>query len=156
MNNQVLMRIVNCRANCLKEFQARIEIKSMRIAKFIDRHAVDVFHDEIRTAVGQGAPVQEMRNIRMIELRQNLTFQLEARMHRYGERTTVDNFDGNLLFELSIGPLGKVNLAHPAGAQGPQYAVGPYSISHHFWSMHPNKADLQTVAGLAAGCRLRV
>ena len=92
----------------------------------------------------------------MIELRQNLAFQLEARMHRYGERAAMDNFDGNLLFELSIGPLGKVNLAHPAGTQGAQHAVGPYSISHHFWSMHPNEAGLQTGAALAAGCRLRV
>src|SRR5450631_341644 len=69
-------------------------------------------------------------------------------MHGNGERTAVHDLDGDLLLELSISPLGKVNLAHPAGAQGTQHPVGPYSISHHFWSMHPNKAGLQTAADL--------
>jgi hypothetical protein len=68
----------------------------------------------------------------------------------------MHHFDGDLLLELGISPLGKVNLAHPARTQGPQHPVGPYSISHHFWSMHPNQAGLQTAAGLAAGCWLRV
>jgi hypothetical protein len=31
----------------------------------------------------------------------------------------MHHFDGGLLFELGISPLGKVNLAHPAGTQGP-------------------------------------
>ena len=64
--------------------------------------------------------------------------------------------DGDLLLELSISPLCKVNLAHPADTQGPEHPVRPYSISHHFASMHPNQAGLQTVTGLAAGCCLRV
>lgn len=59
----------------------------------------------------------------------------------------MHDFDGDLLLELGISPLGKVNLTHPAGTQGPQHPVGPYSISHHFWSMHPNQAALQTAAG---------
>jgi len=63
----------------------------------------------------------------------------------------MHNLDGDLLLELSIGPLGKVNLAHPARTQGPQYPVRPYSISHHFWSMHPYMADVQTAAGLRPG-----
>jgi hypothetical protein len=60
------------------------------------------------------------------------------------------------LLELGISSLGKVNLTHPAAAQGTQHPVRSYSISHHFWSMHPNKAGLQTAPGLAAGPCLRV
>ena len=56
----------------------------------------------------------------------------------------MHNLDRNLLLELRIGALSKVNLAHPARAQGTEYPVWPYSISHHFCSMHPNKAGLQT------------
>src|SRR5258708_5775529 len=63
----------------------------------------------------------------------------------------MHDFDGDLLLELSIGPLGQVNLAHPAGTQGSQHPIGPYSISHHFWSMHPRKADLQTARALRQG-----
>jgi hypothetical protein len=32
-----------------------------------------------------------------------------------------------------------------------QHPVRPYSISHHFWSMHPNEAGLQTSTGLRPG-----
>ena len=63
----------------------------------------------------------------------------------------MHDLDGDLLLELSISPLGQVNLAHPTGAQGTQHPIGPYSISHHFWSMHPNEAGLQTAAGLRPG-----
>ena len=42
------------------------------------------------------------------------------------------HFNGDLLLELGVSALGKINLAHPAGTQGTQYPVGPYSISHHF------------------------
>jgi len=65
-------------------------------------------------------------------------------------------FNGDLLLELGVSSLGKVDLAHSAGAQRVQHPIGPNSISHHFPSMHPNKAGLQTVAGLAAGYCLRV
>jgi hypothetical protein len=132
MNNEVLMGIVNRGANRLKELETRIDIETIRIAKEIDGHAIDVFHDKVSAAVGQGATIEQMRDIRVIELRQDLAFQLEARVHRNGERTAMHHLDGDLLLELSISPLGKVNLAHPAGAQGVQHPVGPYTISHHF------------------------
>ncbi len=67
----------------------------------------------------------------------------------------MHDLDGHLLFKLSIRAFGKVNLTHPAHAQGAQHPIRPYAISHHFWSMHPVTGDLQTSA-LAAGCCLRV
>jgi hypothetical protein len=95
-------------------------------------------------------------NIRVIELRQYLTLEFKARVHGYGKRAAVHDLDGNLLLKLGIGALGQIDLAHPASPKGAQHAVGPYTISHHFWSMHPNRAGLQTGAGLAAECCLRV
>src|ERR1700722_5732679 len=56
----------------------------------------------------------------------------------------MHNLDRNLLLELCIGALSKVNLAHPARTQGAQHAVRPDSVSHHFWSMHPLQAGLQS------------
>jgi hypothetical protein len=78
MNYQVLVGIVNCRANRLKEFQPRVDIETMQITKYVDGLAVDVFHDEVSAAVGQCAAIEKMRNIGVIELRQDLAFQLEA------------------------------------------------------------------------------
>jgi hypothetical protein len=85
-----------------------------------------------------------MCNIRMIELRQYLALYLEACVHGDREGAAVHNLDGNLLFELGIRSLGKVDLAHPARTQGAQHPVRSYAISHHFQSMHPDKGYLQT------------
>jgi hypothetical protein len=71
-------------------------------------------------------------------------------MHSDRKGSAVDDFDGNLLLKLRIGALGKVNLAHPARAQGAQYPVRTYAISHHSQSMHPDTYRLQTTAALAA------
>ena len=67
----------------------------------------------------------------------------------------MHNFDGNLLFELGIGALGKVNLSHPARTQGAQHPIRSYAISHHFRSMRRDKVICKPAA-LAAGCSLRV
>jgi hypothetical protein len=50
----------------------------MQIAKHVDGFSIDVFHDEICAAVGQSAAIEEMCNIGVIELRQDLAFQLET------------------------------------------------------------------------------
>jgi hypothetical protein len=78
MNNQILMGIVNCSANRLKEFQARIDIKTMQIAKYVNGLAIDVFHDQVSAAIGQGTAIEKMCNIGVIELRQDLALQLET------------------------------------------------------------------------------
>jgi hypothetical protein len=87
----------------------------------------------------------------MVELRQDLALQLEPGVHPGGEGAAVHNFDGDLLLELGIGPLSEVNLSHTAGTQGAQYPIRSYAVYHHFWSMHPGKGDLQTMAPLRAG-----
>ena len=115
MDDQVLVGIVNRRTNRLKQPQARIDIKAIGIAKDINGRSIDVFHDDICTAVGQRASVEEMSNIRVVELRQYLALQLEPRVHRNRKRAAMHNFDRNMLFKLRIRALGKVNLAHPAG-----------------------------------------
>jgi hypothetical protein len=65
-------------------------------------------------------------------------------VHGDRESAAVHHLDGNLLFELSVGPFGKVDLAHPARTQGAQHPVRSYAISHHIQSMHPRKGRLQT------------
>jgi hypothetical protein len=87
----------------------------------------------------------------MIELRQDLTLQLEPGVHPDGEGSAVHNFDGDLLLELRIRPFSQVNLSHTAGTQGAQYPIRSYAVSDHFWSMRPGGGDLQTMAPLRVG-----
>jgi hypothetical protein len=73
-----------------------------------------------------------MRDIRMIELSEYLALQLQSRMHPDRERSAVNDFDGDLLLELGVGPLGQVNFSHAAGTQDAQYSIRSYAVSHHF------------------------
>jgi hypothetical protein len=157
MNDEVLVGVVHRGANRLKQFQSGIDVQPMRIAESIDGDAVDVLHDDVGASVRQGPAVQEMSDVRMIELGQNLAFQLEPRVHPDRQRSPMHDFDRHLLLELRIGAFGQINLAHAAGTQGAQHPIRSYAISHHFWSMHPDQGQLQTTApGLAGGGRLRV
>src|SRR5271157_5238605 len=85
-----------------------------------------------------------MGDVRMIELGQYLALQLEPRVHSARHGSAVHHLDGDLLFELGIGSLGEIYLAHAAGTQGAQYPVRSYAISHHFRSMRSVAGLLQT------------
>ena len=105
--------------------------ETVRVAVRVDGDAIDVFHDDVGGAVRQGAAVHEMRDVRVIELRQDLALDLDPRMDSAGERAAVDHLDGHLLIEFRIRALGEVHLAHAADTQGAQHAIRPYSVSFH-------------------------
>src|SRR5271156_4374568 len=97
-----------------------------------------------------------MRDVWMVQLRQDLALNFEPRVDSAGGRAAVHHFDGYLLLEFGIRPLGKENLSHTADTQGAQYAIVSYAVSRHFGSMHLGAGEPQTPAALAAGCWLRV
>ena len=68
----------------------------------------------------------------------------------------MHDLDGDLLFELRIRALGKVNLAHPAAPRVRSTRYGPMRSPIIFEACTPARVDLQTDAALAAGCCLRV
>jgi hypothetical protein len=83
-----------------------------------------------------------------------LTFDFQSRLNTGGP--AINHFDGHLLFELGVRPLGKENLPHAADTQGAQYAIRPDAVSFHAQSMHLDAGEPQSSAALAAGCCLRV
>ena len=93
--------------------------------------AVDVFHDDVRAPVRQGAAVHEMRDVRVIELRKDLALDLDPGMDSAGERAAEHHLDGDLLIELRIRSLGEVHLAHAADTQGAQHSIRPDSVAFH-------------------------
>ena len=58
MNNEILMGVVNCAAYHLEKLEPRGDIQAVRIAEGIDGNAVNVFHDKVGAAIGEGATVQ--------------------------------------------------------------------------------------------------
>ena len=82
-------------------------------------------------SVGQGAAIEKMRDVRMIELGEDLPLDLEARLHSAAEGAAVHHLDGDLLLEFGVGALGEEDFAHAARTQGAQHAIRPYAIAFH-------------------------
>src|SRR5258708_15436768 len=70
-----------------------------------------------------------MRNVGMIELSEDLPLDLQSRLNAPGNRPSIDYFDGHLLFELCVRPLGEENLSHTPDPQAAQHAIRPYAVS---------------------------
>ena len=89
-----------------------------------------------------------MRDIRVVELGEDLPLDLEARLHGAAEGAALHHFDGDLLLELGIRALGEEDLAHAADTQRAEYAVGSDTLSFHSESMLPRPGRRQTGASL--------
>jgi hypothetical protein len=156
MHDEVLVRVMHCGTNDLKQLQPGHDVETIRVAEGVDGDTIDVFHDNVGRSIRQGAAVHEVRDVWMIQLRQDLALNFEPRVDPAGGRAAVHHFNGYLLLEFGIRALGKENLAHTADTQGAQYAIVSYAVSHHFRSMHPGAGEPQTSTALAVECCLRV
>ena len=151
MHDEVLMGVMHRGTNDLKELEPGRKVETIRVTEGVNGQAIDVLHDDVDGSVREGSAVQEMRDIRMVELRQDLALDFESRLHTVPRRAAVNHLDGYLLFELGIGALREENLSHTADAQGAQYAIVSYAVSDHYWSMHPRTDELQTLRGSCGG-----
>ena len=79
MHDEVLMRVVHGGADGLEQLETGRDVQAERIAIGIDRCAVDVLHDDVSGLVRQRAAVEEVRDVGMVELRQDLPLDLEPR-----------------------------------------------------------------------------
>src|SRR3982074_3413719 len=93
-----------------------------------------------------------MRDVRMIELGQDLTLDFESGLNAL--RAPVNHFDGYLLLEFGVRPLGEENLPHPADTQGAQYAIWPYSVSFHRRKHAPPCGRIAITGGSCSGAIL--
>ena len=133
------MRVVHGGADGLEQLETGRDVQAERIAIGIDRCAVDVLHDDVSGLVRQRAAVEEVRDIGMVELRQDLPLDLEPRRCAAPDRAAVHDFDRDLLLELGIGALREVDFAHAARPQGAQHAVRSDASTRHAGSMLESK-----------------
>jgi hypothetical protein len=87
----------------------------------------------------------------MVQLSEDLPFDLQARFHRACERAAVHQLDRNLLLEFSVGSLGEINLAHAAHAQDAEQAVRSDAVCPHAGSMRHASKGAQTAPALRRG-----
>ncbi len=147
MHDEVLMRVMHRGTDRLKKLEPGYDVQAVRVAERVDGDAVDIFHDDVRGPVRQGAAVHEMRDVRVIELREDLALDLDPRMDSAGERAAEDHLDGDLLIEFRIRPLGEVHLAHAADTQGAQHAIRPDSVAFHASKHAPRRGWTANTGG---------
>src|SRR5689334_5781249 len=74
VDDEVAMRVLYGVAHVAEELETCLDGQLSRLTVRIDRFAGDVLHGEPGNAIGGDATVEEVRDSRMIELRENLPF----------------------------------------------------------------------------------
>src|SRR6185436_18900615 len=78
MDDEVLMRIVNRRANLLKELQPFSGCEHLLVAVLADGPAFYIFHDKIGSPLSCGAAVHQTSDVGMVQACKDLTFVQET------------------------------------------------------------------------------
>ncbi len=117
MNHEVAMGVLHGVAYRLEELQAGAGRETPLVAVLRDRLAGDVFHDEEGHAALGRAAVQETRDVRMLEARQDLALGAEAGEQMVVRGSRPQQLDRDLLLVLVVGAGREVDGAHPALAQ---------------------------------------
>ena len=94
-----------------------------------DRHAGDPLEGEVRAPVRRHSGVEELRDVRMAEGRQNVAFAAEAALHRAPGEMGVRQLEGDLAFVGAVAPGGEPDDPHPAAPELAHEGVGADAIS---------------------------
>src|SRR6476469_8571352 len=95
----------------------------MTRAEFRDADAVDILHRVIRLAVARLAAVEERRDVRMHERREDLPLVLEAFAILARRERTAHDFQRDLLRETALAARREVDRAHAARADEALHAI---------------------------------
>lgn len=112
MNDEMLMRVLHGGADLPKKLQAFAHVELLLLAILIQRQPFDVFHHEVRSPVFGCAAVEQTRDVRMVQIGQNLPFVLEAALQFFA--AGAHQLDGDLLLELIVSAFGQPDRAHSA------------------------------------------
>ena len=104
--------------------RSRARREAVLVAVAVDRLAVDVLHDEVRLAVVGHAAVEQPRDVRMIERREDLSLGAEAVASMSASEPAAQQLERDLLLELSVGALGEEDAPMPAAAELADDAIG--------------------------------
>ena len=127
MHQQVGVRMCYGIAQLQKEAQALFEGPSA--CRFVQRHAGDELHHEIRQAVGAEAGVEQARDVGVVQARQGLAFQREAAQHRVAVHAALEQLDDGTTLEAAVGACRFEHVAHAAGTERSHDAPGAEALA---------------------------
>ena len=130
VDDQVLVGEVDRRADLPEELAAARWVGSFRVvAILVDRLPLDVLHDEVGAAVLGGAAVEQLGDVRVVEVGEDLALGAEAADDLVRVHAAPDELEGDLLLELLVGPLRQVDRAHAAPAELAHHPVGADALA---------------------------
>lgn len=99
MNNALLVRVLYCRTDFLKQVKAFGNSERVGIAVVRERDALHQFHDEVGLAILGGPGVKQSRDVRMVHKRDRLPLGLEPRQdHLRIAAIDPNHFQGHAAF----------------------------------------------------------
>jgi len=114
MNDQPLMRVMDGAANTAEHFQSITDREPIVIAVFVDPDAFEVLHDQKREAVRSYFGAVQLRDVQVIEARQDLRFTLEMPRCFFASGSKPDQLERDLPIQLLV--VRQINFPHSAAA----------------------------------------
>lgn len=111
------MRILHRAQHLSKKHEALIDAKVVVIAVLGDGRAFDVLEGEIGLPVFGKAGVEQLRDVRVIQTREDLALAGHALAHRSSHQHRMDELQRDPSREEPIDPLGEPNRAHASLAK---------------------------------------
>jgi hypothetical protein len=112
VNDKVLMRVGNSRANFAEESQPLSRLQAMLRRVGLERDALDVFHHKIRQAILSDRAAIKPGNLRMIEGSEDALLLPKMPYKFLRPEALLDQLDRNLTAE--VGVVGEIDFPHAA------------------------------------------
>ena len=117
MDDQVLVGVLDRRADVEKQLQTPSQVQLGVVRILIHGLAVDILHDEVRASVLDLTGIQQLGDVLVIQAREDLPLGPQAHAEIGVHRCPVNDLDRDLGAVLAIGALAQI---HRAGAAVPQ------------------------------------
>ncbi len=118
MDHHALVRELNRRAHLDEELQPTRDVEFLLGAVVGDRLPVDELHDEVGNALLRRATIEQARDVRMFQAREDLALSAQPAADEGRAGPSVHQLDGDLLLVFVVDAASPVDLAHAADADG--------------------------------------
>src|SRR5262249_55293698 len=127
VDHQIAVRVGDGRANLPEQRDPGIERQRRPYIGY--RLTFDMLHHEVRQAVAAGAAIEQPRDVRVFEAREDPPLLKETADHLVGVHAALDQLERDRLFVYIILAHGKIHRSHAAAPENSCQAVGAYSLA---------------------------
>jgi hypothetical protein len=129
VDDQVGVRVRDRREHVEKEPQPVVDPQRALVAILVDGDAVDVLEDQVGLSRGGHARVDQVRDVRVRDAREDVPLAAEALLGGAPEPRDVEQLDGGAPFEAAVAALRQPHAAGPALADERDQPVGAQHLA---------------------------